>query len=141
MFGTLAGLAGLASKIGQPLGGQPEQPNTTPSTQTGIDSKAAAAESSTLSKSGLAKQEDPAALPSTTQESKQFPPPLNSLFSMDLPGLKSQTTPESATAEEHAKPSQPAKSVQLLSALESSANNYLQELNQKDLNKHDDQGV
>jgi len=104
MFGTLAGLAGLASKIGQPLGGQPEQPDTTPSTQTGIDSKAAAAESSIFSKSGLSKQEDTAEPPCTPQYRKQFPPPLNSLFSMDLPGLKSQTTPESAPAEEHLKP-------------------------------------
>ena len=104
MFGALAGLAGLASKIGQPLGGQPEQPNTTPSTQMGIDSKAAEAQSSIFSKPGLPKQEDPAELPNPTQESKQSPPPLNSLFSMDLPGLKSQTTPESAPTEEQSKP-------------------------------------
>ena len=52
------------------------------------------------------------------RKSGQFPPPINTLFSIDLPGLATQVKPE-----EHQP--KPTSAAQILSSLESSAKNYL----------------
>lgn len=91
----------------------------------------------------FAKPSEPEKPQADALRNSQFPPPISSLFSMDLPGLASQAKAEKASTEQQLKP---ASSASLLSSLESSAKNYLLQQQAEvlqpddhDSKKHDDE--
>ena len=125
MFGHLAGLAGLGSKIGKPPGTTSLQPSGAEIASSSQE-QAAAGNQSIFSSGMFAKSAEPEKQSTDAPRSSQPPSmnsqPRSSLFSMDLPGLTSQSKPDKASTDQQPKP---ASSAHLLSSLESSAKNYL----------------